>query len=389
MKQERKPLAESKGQAGEGNQRMRLLFLTNMLSPYRVAFFDELGKYMDVTVLYTSGTEDVKDRNREWFEEGQGGFRGIHLKKTVKLGEDNLCLEVVKWLKKDYDCVIVGGYAPATSMLAMVCLHRKRIPFYLEIDGGVIREESRLKYGVKRFLVSLPNRCLSSGHISTEALIHYGAQPKDILEYPFTSLSEKDLLETPPTQEEKKTLRQELGVQEKRMILAVGQFIPRKGFDILLRSAGKLPEDVGIYIVGGEPTQEYLQLCQDLRLKHVHFRGFQKKDALDKYFRAADLFVLPTREDIWGLVINEAMAKGLPVITTDNCVAGLELVENGVSGYIVPVDDPEALAEKLTLALSQNCRALGAAALEKIRPYTLENMAKVHWDILREKEVTQ
>lgn len=389
MKQERKPLAESKGQAGDGNQRMRLLFLTNMLSPYRVAFFDELGKYMDVTVLYTSGTEDVKDRNREWFEEGQGGFRGIHLKKTVKLGEDNLCLEVVKWLKKDYDCVIVGGYAPATSMLAMVCLHLKRIPFYLEIDGGVIREESRLKYGVKRFLVGLPNRCLSSGHISTEALIHYGAQPKDILEYPFTSLSGKDLLENPPTEEEKKTLRQELGVQEKRMILAVGQFIPRKGFDVLLRSAAGLPEDVGIYIVGGEPTQEYLQLCQDLRLKHVHFRGFQKKDALDKYFQAADLFVLPTREDIWGLVINEAMAKGLPVITTDNCVAGLELVENGVNGYIVPVDDPEALTEKLTLALSQNCESLGAAALEKIRPYTLENMAKVHWDILREKEVTQ
>lgn len=368
---------------------MRLLFLTNDPSPYRVDFFDEMGKYMDVTVLFSSDKEDSKHRNREWFEEGQGKFREIHLKKTAKLGGENLCLEVVKWLKKDYDCIVVGGYAPATSMLAMVYMRLKRIPFYLEIDGGVIRQESRLKYGMKRFLVRLPNRCLSSGRVSTEALIHYGAQPKDILEYPFTSLPEKDLLENPPTEEEKKMLRQALGVEEARMILSVGQFIPRKGFDVLLRSAAKLGENVGVYIVGGAPTQEYLQLCRELGLKHVHFRGFQKKDVLERFFRAADLFVLPTREDIWGLVINEAMAKGLPVITTDKCVAGLELVENGVSGYIVPSDDPDALAEKLTLALSQDCGALGAAALEKIRPYTLENMAKVHWDILRKKEVTR
>lgn len=369
---------------------MRLLFLTNVPSPYRVAFFDEMGKKMDVTVLFSSGKEDSKHRDQNWFEEGKGNFRGFFLKKDLTVNGENLCLEALKWLKKDFDCIVVGGYATPTAILAMMYLRMKGIPFYLEIDGVMIREENRLKYGIKRFLVGkLPNRCLSSGHISTEALIHYGAQPKDILEYPFTSLPEKALLACPPTEEEKKTLRQALGVEEARMILSVGQFIPRKGFDVLLRSAAGLPENVGIYIVGGAPTQEYQQLCRELGLKHVHFRGFQKKDMLDKLFRAADVFVLPTREDIWGLVINEAMAKGLPVITTDKCVAGLELVENGVNGYIVPVDDSEALAEKLTLAFSQDCRALGTAALEKIRPYTLENMAKVHWDILRERGVTQ
>lgn len=365
---------------------MRLLFITNVPSPYRVAFFDELGRYMDVTVLFSSGKEDSKHRNQNWFEESKGNFRGIFLKKSLKIGRQNLCLEVLKWLKQDYDCIVVGGYAPPTAILAMSYLRLRGIPFYLEIDGGIIREESRLKYSIKRFLAGkLPSRWLSSGRCSTETLIHYGAKPEDILEYPFTSLYEEDMVDTPAEEEEKKLLRRELEVGEKRMLLSIGQFIHRKGFDVLLRAAARLPEDVGVYIVGGEPTQEYLQLCQDLRLKHVHFRGFQKKNALDKYFRAADLFVMPTREDIWGLVVNEAMAKGLPVITTDKCVAGLELVENGVSGYIVPTDDPNALAEKLTLALSQDCRALGSAALERIRPYTLENMAKTHWNILKNK----
>ena len=105
-----------------------------------------------------------------------------------------------------------------------------------------------------------------------------------------------------------------------------------------------------------------------------------------QFYRAADLFVLPTREDIWGLVVNEAMAFALPVITTDRCVAGLELVEDGVTGYIVPVGDDKALADKMNQALSGDCAAMGAAALEKIRSYTIENMAKTHVEIFSKQE---
>jgi glycosyltransferase involved in cell wall biosynthesis len=75
------------------------------------------------------------------------------------------------------------------------------------------------------------------------------------------------------------------------------------------------------------------------------------------------------------------MAYGLPVITTDRCVAGLELVEDGVNGYIVPVEDEKALAQKMQIALESDMEAMGAASLEKIQPYTLENMAKVHAEI--------
>ena len=99
------------------------------------------------------------------------------------------------------------------------------------------------------------------------------------------------------------------------------------------------------------------------------------------YYKAADLLVLPTESDVWGLVINEAMACGLPVVTTNRCVAGLELVEDGINGYLVPVNDREALAEKLRLVLSADYREMGERSLEKIRPYTLENMAKSHVEI--------
>lgn len=359
----------------------RVLFLTNYASPYRVRFFDELGKYMDVTVLLTDPVESVTHRNEAWFEDGRGGFHPVQLSGRPIKGE-YFCPEVSRWLKKPYDAIVIGGYSSPTAIWAMAYLRLRRIPFYMEVDGGLIRQEGKLKYRIKRTLVKMASAWLSTGAYPTKYLVHYGAEPEKVFFYPFSSLYEGDILGSVVSQEEKAALRRELGISQKRMILAVGQCIPRKGFDILLNAAKDLPEDVAICILGGEPTEEYLRLREELGLTMVSFPGFQKKEILAKYYRAADLFILPTREDIWGLVVGEAMAYGLPVITTDRCVAGLELIEDGINGYIVPVEDVEALAWKIGEALRGNLAEMGAASLRKIRPYTIENMVKAHVEIL-------
>lgn len=369
--------------AKENRAVKRMLFLTNYPSPYRIDFFDEMGKYVDLTVLFTSEPKNIKDRNMQWFREGKGTFRGIFLKKTLTMGEEILSLEAIKWLKQEYDVILVGGYGPPTSMLAMVYLRLKKIPFYLEVDGCLPRRESKLKYRFKRFLVRLASGWFSTGPYSSEILVHYGAEPEKIWEYPFTSLWERDLLAAPPAVQEKEQLRRELGMKEPKIVVSVGRFIPVKGFDLLMRAAEELSEDIGIYIVGGEPPQEYLQMREERELRRLHFVDFQNKDGLNKYFQAADLSVLATRGDVWGLVINESMANGLPVVTTDRCVAGLELVEAGKNGYIVPTEDAKALADGIKRVFAQNYQEMGAAALKKIQPYTVENMARTHWSILQ------
>lgn len=359
----------------------RVLFLTNYPSPYRVRFFDELGKRVELTVLFADRIEDKKHRNSGWYVPSQGSFRSVQLKKTCTIKSNSLCLEVTRWLKQDFDHIVVCGYSNPTAIFAMAWMRLHRKPFWMEVDGGLIREERSWKYRIKRFLVTLPTHWLSSGNHTTRFLTHYGAKAENVREYPFTSLECSDLLPAVPTREEKEALRKELGMEEECAFLAIGQFIHRKGFDVLLKAAAHLPQNAGIYMVGGEPTEEYLHLRQELGLDNVHFLGFQSKQNLVKYYRAADVFVLPTREDIWGLVVGEAMAYGLPVITTDRCVAGLELVEEGVNGYIVPVGDEKALAEKMNAILRQDLSAFGSSALERIRPYTIENMARVHADI--------
>ena len=358
-----------------------VLFLTNYPSPYRVHFFDELGKYMDVTVLYSDRVEDMKHRNADWFEEGEHGFRAVRLTPKVRVGRRYLCFDVLPWLKKQYDAIVVCGYSSPTAVLAMAYLRLYRIPFYMEVDGGLVRQDGKLKHFVKKSLVCMANRWLSTGVHTTGYLIHYGAREERITHYPFSSLYERDILEVPVSRQEKEVLRRELDIPEKQMILAIGQMIHRKGFDVLLKAAKDLDPETGIYFVGGEAKEEYWKLREELGLKNVHFLGFQKKERLAQYYKAADVFVLPTREDIWGLVINEALAYGLPTITTDRCVAGLELIEDGINGYVVPVEDADALAEKIQAVLASDLEQMGKAALEKVRPYTLENMARTHAEI--------
>src|SRR5699024_3120969 len=84
---------------------------------------------------------------------------------------------------------------------------------------------------------------------------------------------------------------------------------------------------------------------------NLHFVEFLTREELYPHMQMADVLAMPTREDIWGLVVNEAMAFGLPVVSSDQCIAGLEMISDGENGYIVPVDDPAALAEKIGCVL--------------------------------------
>lgn len=362
---------------------MKILFVSNIPSPYRVEFFNELGKHCNLTVAFEG--QMASDRDKAWFTESPSGFKPVYMKGKQINHEQYFCTEVVSVIKQGFDIIILGGYSSPTSMLAIAYMKLRKIPFYIEVDGGLIREDSRPKYLLKKTLISSASGWISSGKHTTQYLLHYGAKPDAVYHYPFSSLRDSDILPKTVTAKEKSDLRQELNITSQKVVLAIGQFIPRKGFDVLMRAATSLDAGVGIYIVGGDPTEEYLKLNEELKLHNVHFVGFKNKVELAKYYKASDLFVLPTREDIWGLVINEAMAYGLPVITTDNCVAGLELVEDGVNGYIVSVDDFRTLTEKINRVFSSDLEKMGKASLEKIRPYTIENMVKAHLKIFNHR----
>lgn len=360
---------------------MKILIISNIPSPYRIDFFNELGKMVDLTVIFEA--ESAKGITFNWNLNEIKWFKAIFLKKG-DIEEKKINWKILKYIKKnEYDVVIVTSYAYFTEMLSLVTLKIKRIPYYLEIDGGFVREENILKKIYKTFLISNAKGYFSPSNFSDIYLTYYGANNGEIFRYPFTSLKNKDIQQLITSKEEKSKLRNKLHMDEDKIILAVGRFIHTKGFDVLLNTCNKLDNDVGIYIVGGEPTAEYLELKNTYGLNNVYFEGFKTKEELSEYYKAADVFVLPTRGDVWGLVINEAMAFGLPIITTDGCVAGIELVKNGENGYIVPVDSVDELLIAINNILldSNLANQMALKNLDKIRNYSIENMVKKHIDI--------
>lgn len=151
----------------------------------------------------------------------------------------------------------------------------------------------------------------------------------------------------------------------------------------MLKAISHIEDDNIAYVfVGGKAIDTYLEYVEEKHLKNVHFIGYIQKEQLKEYYMAADVFVHPTREDIWGLVINESMDYGLPVVTTDRCIAGLELVQNGINGFVVTVDSSEEIGKAIMLALDDR-EKMGKALLSIIAKYTIENMVAIHMDAFK------
>jgi D-inositol-3-phosphate glycosyltransferase len=190
-----------------------------------------------------------------------------------------------------------------------------------------------------------------------------------------------------------------------KTILFVGRIEPLKGIDTMLRAMAliqeRYPEAVTntcMAIIGGDPWAEDPdeEMARLQALRHeldihdlVTFLGSRDQDILPNYYAAAEMVIMPSHYESFGMVALEAMAMGTPVIASD--VGGLAfLVKDGVNGFHVPSRDPEALAERIyTLLTDPNCRdSLGRQAREYAQqfawPIIVERMMEVYENVLQE-----
>ena len=364
---------------------MKVRFFTNIPSPYRIDFFNLLGEKVELEVIFEA--EKAPKINSKWYCSNTiKNFNAIFLKKGV-INEKRINLSILKYINKTVDVLIFTNYGYYTELFALIYAKIKKIKYGLEIDGGIIsKNENIIKKILKKFLIS--NACFyfSPSKETDKFLIYYGAKKEQIYRYPFTSIYQREILKQPMSLVEKHKNKIKNNVKEEKVILTIGQFIYRKGFDWMIKAYKDLDKSIGIYIIGGKPTSEYLKLKEKYKMTNLHFIDFQNKESVLNWYRSADLFVLPTREDIWGLVINEALSQGLPVITTNKCIAGLELIEDGKNGYVIDVENGEMLLEKTSIFFSlsdQERKKIMTYCLNKIKKYTLENMSSIHFDILK------
>lgn len=362
---------------------MKVCYLTNIPSPYRVDFFNELGKHCDLTVVFEKRRSN--ERHKEWTCGEFTHFQGVFLDGLTTSTDTAFSLKGLQYIKKNkYDIVVSTNFLTPTGMLQIAKLKRLKIPYFLEADGGFAGNGKGFKEWLKKKVITGAQLYFSTSKACDKYFLTYGAKESQLRRYPFTSIQQDEVFANGISQEEKKAIRSTLNVKEQNMIISVGRFSYNngygKGFDTLVKVSKMLPKSYGVYIIGDEPTEEFKVLKETEKLDNLHYVPFKPKQELAKYYQAADLSVLLSRGEAWGLVINESMAQGLPVIATSACIAGLEMIVHGENGYLVNVDDENAVYQYIQqyFADKQKQKLMQEACLRKATEYTIQSMVDAH-----------
>ena len=358
-----------------------VFFLFSHPAPYKVNLFNGLAKSLELTVFFerTLG----RYAQQQYIPKSQWQFR-YRMLKGIKIGNENhLSFEVIQHLKQHrYDAIVMNGYSTFTEMLTILFLQRKKIPYYLYVNGGVIRQDPWWRFALKKRLVSKAKGFLSPSPLVDPYLIHYGAKQETIFHYPYATIFANEILPTPLTKQEKLSLRKTIGLPlQGNLLIAVGQFITRKNFFPLLKTWEKVPKDRILVLIGdGKEKRRYEKWIQRHNLNHVILKPFQPKNLLLSMLRASDGFILLSKEDIYGHVINEALSQGIPVLTSDKVASGQVLIKPEKNGLILPLHALEHLP-KAVHALLQIKNP--EASLQTARENTIEMMVKVHLEFFQ------
>lgn len=363
---------------------MKVLFITNYPSPYRVDFFNLLGKECDLTVIFSERPNEQKHRASKWFNNDYTGFKAVFLNKEIKLFGRKIFIDIIEYLNRSFDAIIIGGYSSLTNIYAINFLIHHKIPYYLEADGALLSKELYVKYLFKSYLIKNAIGVFSPSKMTDRFFLHYNQQANKLIRYPFSSLTQSEI-ETNRTfalnNELKQQYKNQIGYGDKKILLSVGQIIERKGIKELLDVAPYFDSCIQVIWVGGKPTTEIKEIIKRNKIKNIIFIDFCTKKELEKYYIAADLFIFPTRYDIWGLVVNEAMSYGLPVISTDRCGSALELINNK-GGFIFSLDNKDLLINIVNNSVNIDLSQMSRRNLKKIKGYSIEKMVDAHLNCL-------
>ena len=285
------------------------------------------------------------------------GKRGAITDNSAFFGYNTGCLETLKWLERRGVPTVVGQIDPGRVEAELVRAESEKWPGW-ELAEGQIPD---FYYARLQAEWDAASAVLVNSPWSRDALVEQGVPARKIAVVPL-AYEAPALPEEPQTRDDKAPLQ----------VLWLGSVMLRKGIPYLLEAALLLQKTDVRFVVAGP-----IYISQDKVINapaNVEFIGRVGRDQAAALYRQADVFVLPTLSDGFAITQLEAMAHGLPVITTSHCG---EVVTPGADGAIVPVGDSQALAEAI-LALDRDrekLRAMKRAAREKSRQFSLSRFA--------------
>jgi glycosyltransferase involved in cell wall biosynthesis len=375
---------------------LKILFITNNYARYRKPIFHLLADKLRVQFLFTNEKkiDDLKGSHKVLRKYGIKPF-------ALTFG----LISVLLFGK--YDLVIFPpADSPGELFDNLVCFLTTRIrgkPYLIWSERWLWKEDK--KSIIRRLYLAFDEIVMGFIFRKASACVTDGKKHKAYLL--SLNVSENKIFIAPPASvidgssdsANGSKIKERLGIGKKKVILYVGRLIKLKGVNYLIEAFSKIRaerDDVHLIIVGGEglygktreerfSIDDLKDLSKKLGLKldlDISFLGDVVGKDLAGYFLICNVFVLPgithVIGDAWGLVLNEAMQFGKPVISTDAVGAAFDLIEEGINGFMVPEKDVGGLYEALNTVLSDPRmeEKMGDESRKIIRGYTYENMFK-------------
>jgi len=307
----------------------RVAMITNIPSPYREETHVILNDKLDnnYRVYYCSMVEP----NRLW-KISDGNYNKTFLKKTIVKFKNKpiyLNLDIIKeMIDFNPDVIITAGFNP-TMLLAFLWSKFRRKKHIAFTDGTLFSEERLSK--IHKWVRKLVFRY-------TDAFI--GASKKSLELYTSYSISDEKLFLSPLCVNNA-LYKQGSELPKKYDVIFSGQFIERKMpffFIDVIKLANELITIKVILIGSGKLKEKMLNRLSELNIEYS-YPGFIQQEHLPFIYGSAKILLFPTELDPWGVVANEALAVGLPVMTCENAGAANELIIHDFNGYVLPLDE--------------------------------------------------
>jgi len=366
----------------------KVLLLHSEISPYRLPLFEELSKHFDLHVYFCK----PKAKGRLWGASTEGYSFKNKVLKSISVGpliiNYLLPFELVFY---NYQVYIIDDDPRLTlskmSIFLMAKLLRKSIIIWSGVteDGYYGKTKnfvSKCLFApVRRFTYQHVDAFLAYGHKTATFLTKNRVSPHKV--HIATQAVPMDDFTPYLGHIDKERLKKAMGFTDKKVILYVGYLIKRKGVAELIEAFKQLNRDDTVLIIAGAGREASHIKSLAAGQENIYFPGYIEGTEKARYYAIADIFVLPSYVDSWGLVINEAMMFGLPVITTTK-VGASELIKD--NGIIINPGDVVALKDAMKRMLDDDALRykMGVRSKEIIKDYTIQQATKTFIRVVHE-----
>jgi 1,2-diacylglycerol 3-alpha-glucosyltransferase len=361
---------------------LKIAIITEIIAPYRIPVFNALARQadLDLHVIFLAETDEMLRQWRVYKNEIRFSYQTLPSWRW-RVGNNSWLINRGLWsalIKANPAAIICGGYNYIASWEALLWARRRGVAFVLwsesnghDARGGRVGIEFLKRYFLKRC-----DRFVVPGKASFQYLKSLGSSEATIATAPNSVDNDLFASQAENARSNAAEFRKRLNLPL-RFILFVGRLIPEKGVFDLLEAYAKLKTDVrsevGLVFAGeGVSKEELAQRARRISPGAVRFPGFVHREDLAGLYALADALILPTHSDPWGLVVNEAMACGIPTIVSSVAGCSSDLVDHGWNGYIVPPRDPDRLSVSIdSLLRHAELRTLMSIhTLERIQNYS-------------------